>query len=198
MSVPHCSSPNCSLLQCMLQIKLMGTRDRAAEIDFSTISLEEEVESQLKEAAVISMGTEVSEADMLNIVALCDQVSVLLSLLDACCLQFPRVAALLHSPLTGLSCTQECPQHAQSMHFVNLHGRSLPTKNTLYRFSPDFLTLSPRQERVQSCLTLAAGPCHIACWRCPPRHSDPLLPICCRSFRYQTIAHSSQSTCGTG
>ena len=56
------------------QIKLMGTREKAADVDFSAISLEEEVESQLKEAAVISMGTEVSEADMLNIAALCDQV----------------------------------------------------------------------------------------------------------------------------
>lgn len=52
----------------------MGTREKAVDVDFSTISMEEEVESQLKEAAVISMGTEVSEADMLNIVALCDQV----------------------------------------------------------------------------------------------------------------------------
>lgn len=37
--------------------------------------LEEEVEAALKEAAVVSMGTEVSEHDMLNIGALCDQVS---------------------------------------------------------------------------------------------------------------------------
>ena len=57
-----------------LQIKLMTTRDKAAEIDFSQISLEEEVESQLKDAAVVSMGTEVSEEDMQNIIALCDQV----------------------------------------------------------------------------------------------------------------------------
>ena len=57
-----------------LQIRLMGTRDRAADTDFSAISLEEEVEAQLKEAAVVSMGTEVSEEDMLNILALCEQV----------------------------------------------------------------------------------------------------------------------------
>lgn len=63
----------------VLQIKLMGTREKAVDVDFSTISMEEEVESQLKEAAVISMGTEVSEADMLNIVALCDQVQCQIS-----------------------------------------------------------------------------------------------------------------------
>lgn len=55
-------------------IKLMGTRDKAADHDFSAIPLEEEVESRLKEVALISMGTEVSEEDMLNIMALCDQV----------------------------------------------------------------------------------------------------------------------------
>jgi hypothetical protein len=55
------------------QVKLMGTRERAADLDFSAVSLEEEVEAELKEAAVISMGTEISEADLLNIMALCDQ-----------------------------------------------------------------------------------------------------------------------------
>lgn len=64
--------PHCVLFA--VQIRLMGTRDKAADMDFSEIPLEEEVESQLKEAAVISMGTEVSEEDMLNIIALCDQV----------------------------------------------------------------------------------------------------------------------------
>ena len=32
------------------------------------------MESELKEAAIISMGTEISETDLLNISALCDQV----------------------------------------------------------------------------------------------------------------------------
>jgi nucleolar protein 58 len=41
--------------------------------DFEQI-LVEEVESEMKEAAVISMGTEVSDHDMLNIKSLCDQV----------------------------------------------------------------------------------------------------------------------------
>ncbi|KAH9307437.1 hypothetical protein KI387_035348, partial [Taxus chinensis] len=54
-------------------VKLMGSRTNAANLDFSEI-LPEEVESELKEAAVISMGTEVSEHDMINIKALCDQV----------------------------------------------------------------------------------------------------------------------------
>ncbi|KAI8472473.1 MAG: MAR-binding protein [Monoraphidium minutum] len=54
-------------------IKLMGTRDRSAGLDFSGV-LEEEVEAALKEAAQISMGTEISAEDLENIQALSDQV----------------------------------------------------------------------------------------------------------------------------
>jgi nucleolar protein 58 len=57
-------------------VKLMGARVNAADLDFSGI-LQEEVESEMKEAAVISMGTEVSDHDMLNIKSLCDQVIAL-------------------------------------------------------------------------------------------------------------------------
>jgi hypothetical protein len=51
----------------------MGTREKAAETDFSGVPLEEEVEEELKESAVISMGTEISPVDLLNIISLCDQ-----------------------------------------------------------------------------------------------------------------------------
>lgn len=54
-------------------VKLMGTREAAAGIDFSGV-LEEEVEAGLKEAARVSMGTEISTEDLENISALCDQV----------------------------------------------------------------------------------------------------------------------------
>ncbi|CAO2837152.1 unnamed protein product [Amaranthus hypochondriacus] len=54
-------------------VKLMGNRVNAAALDFSEI-LPEEVEAELKEASVISMGTEVSDLDLINIKELCDQV----------------------------------------------------------------------------------------------------------------------------
>eukprot|EP00249_Psilotum_nudum_P020739 c27826_g1_i1 orf=144-1847(+) len=54
-------------------VKLTGSRANACNLDYSGIILED-VESELKEAALISMGTEVSEHDMTNIKALCDQV----------------------------------------------------------------------------------------------------------------------------
>merc|ERR1712073_256127 len=54
-------------------VELMGTRDNAKNMDLSDI-LPEEVEEKVKEAAEISMGTEISDIDMFNIKHLCDQV----------------------------------------------------------------------------------------------------------------------------
>uniref|UniRef100_A0A1J3DP86 Nucleolar protein 58 n=1 Tax=Noccaea caerulescens TaxID=107243 RepID=A0A1J3DP86_NOCCA len=54
-------------------VKLMGNRINAAKLDFSEV-LADNVEAELKEASVISMGTEVSDLDLLHIRELCDQV----------------------------------------------------------------------------------------------------------------------------
>jgi nucleolar protein 58 len=54
-------------------VKKMGTRDKAAEHDFSDI-VPTEMEDMMKEAAVVSMGTEISEEDVNHIHELCDQV----------------------------------------------------------------------------------------------------------------------------
>lgn len=54
-------------------IKLVGTRDQMSTSDLSDI-LPEDVEEKVKEAAEISMGTEISEEDVLNIQCLCDEI----------------------------------------------------------------------------------------------------------------------------
>lgn len=54
-------------------VKKLGSRQNAISIDLSDI-LPEELAKELKEAAQISMGTEVSDEDIENISALCDQV----------------------------------------------------------------------------------------------------------------------------
>ncbi|XP_052235582.1 nucleolar protein 58-like isoform X2 [Dreissena polymorpha] len=54
-------------------VKHMGFRTNAATTDFSKI-LPEEVEKEVKDAAEISMGTEISDEDILNVTYLCDQV----------------------------------------------------------------------------------------------------------------------------
>lgn len=54
-------------------VKLVGTRENMATSDLSDI-LPEDVEEKVKEAAEISMGTEVSDDDILNIQTLCDEI----------------------------------------------------------------------------------------------------------------------------
>jgi nucleolar protein 58 len=51
----------------------MGVRSSCHNLDFSDI-LPQEIESQLKEAAEVSMGTEIASEDVDNIKQLCDQV----------------------------------------------------------------------------------------------------------------------------
>jgi nucleolar protein 58 len=50
-----------------------GMRSNAAAADLSAV-LPEELEAEVKELAEISMGTEISDDDLENIVYLCDQV----------------------------------------------------------------------------------------------------------------------------
>lgn len=54
-------------------IKAMGMRTRCPQTELSTI-LDDETESELREAALVSMGTEISDEDLTNIRQLCDQV----------------------------------------------------------------------------------------------------------------------------
>merc|ERR1719251_38210 len=54
-------------------VEVMGMRDNAKSTDLSDV-LPEEVEEKVKEAAEISMGTEISDEDILNIKHLCQQV----------------------------------------------------------------------------------------------------------------------------
>jgi len=54
-------------------VELMGVRENAKSTDLSDV-LPEEIEEKVKEAAEISMGTEISEEDIMNINHLCQQV----------------------------------------------------------------------------------------------------------------------------
>lgn len=59
----------------MKTIPCAGDKVNAAKCDLSKI-LPEEVEQEVKDAAEISMGTEISEDDIMNIKFLCEQVCV--------------------------------------------------------------------------------------------------------------------------
>ena len=67
-------SDNVAYAKC---VRLMGSRDAAAATDFSGVPLDEDVEARLREAAAVSMGTEISGTDLANVAALCDQVVAL-------------------------------------------------------------------------------------------------------------------------
>lgn len=54
-------------------IKLMGFRTNAATTDLSSV-VPEDIEAAVKEAAEVSMGTEISDEDIENIRYLCDQI----------------------------------------------------------------------------------------------------------------------------
>ena len=55
-------------------VQRMGMRINCKNCDFSDILGDETMEETLKKTAETSMGTEISEADLANIVSLCDQV----------------------------------------------------------------------------------------------------------------------------
>ena len=105
----------------------MGTREAAPNVDFSTIQLDQDVEDQVREAAVVSMGTEISFEDMTNIVELCDQARLQACKLaqppacctNACmhaaiCLQarkYKQLPAEPHSDAAAAACGFEGEQH---------------------------------------------------------------------------------------
>ena len=55
------------------QIKLIQFRENAQSVDMSSI-LSEDLEENLKQASITSMGTEISQDDMNNITDLCTQL----------------------------------------------------------------------------------------------------------------------------
>lgn len=61
---------NLQYAQCVLK---MGMRTQVKSLDFSDI-LSEDVEASMREVCEVSMGTDISEEDVTNISALCDQV----------------------------------------------------------------------------------------------------------------------------
>lgn len=59
-------------------VKLIGMRTNVKDSDLSTIGVPEEIEKEVKTAAEISMGTEITEEDLENILVLCDRVKELM------------------------------------------------------------------------------------------------------------------------
>merc|ERR1712003_210760 len=55
-------------------VKLMGFKTKAKDVNFGKVGVPEEIASEVKTAAETSMGTEVTDEDLANIMTLCERV----------------------------------------------------------------------------------------------------------------------------
>merc|ERR1711879_1091752 len=55
-------------------VKLMGFKTKAKDTDFSAVAVPDEIATEVRAAAETSMGTEITEEDISNILTLCDRV----------------------------------------------------------------------------------------------------------------------------
>merc|ERR1712003_350241 len=55
-------------------VKLMGLKTKAKDSDFGKVGVPDEIAAEVKAAAETSMGTEITEEDLANIMVLCDRV----------------------------------------------------------------------------------------------------------------------------
>eukprot|EP00401_Gymnodinium_catenatum_P015720 CAMPEP_0117546594 /NCGR_PEP_ID=MMETSP0784-20121206/46685_1 /TAXON_ID=39447 /ORGANISM="" /LENGTH=494 /DNA_ID=CAMNT_0005343465 /DNA_START=81 /DNA_END=1562 /DNA_ORIENTATION=+ len=55
-------------------VKLIGLKSKAKDVDFSEIGVPDEIAGEVKAAAETSMGTEITEEDLANIMTLCERV----------------------------------------------------------------------------------------------------------------------------
>jgi nucleolar protein 58 len=55
-------------------VKLIGFRSKAKEADFSIVAVPEEIAAEVKQSAETSMGTEITDEDLANIMTLCERV----------------------------------------------------------------------------------------------------------------------------
>merc|ERR1712226_682944 len=52
----------------------MGFKSKAKDVDFGAVSVPDEIAAEVKQAAETSMGTEITEEDLANIMTLCERV----------------------------------------------------------------------------------------------------------------------------
>ncbi|KAL3156979.1 Nucleolar protein 58 [Trebouxia sp. C0009 RCD-2024] len=178
-------------------IKLMGTRENAAERDFSGIPLEEEEESHLKDAAVISMGTEISAEDMMNIEALCDQVIALAEyrgqLFDYLKSRMQAIAPNL-TVLVGELVGARLIAHAGSL--INLAKHPASTVQILGAEKALFRALKTKHETPKYGLIYHASLIGQAAPKFKGKISRVLAAKCSLSIRVDALGESADATIG--
>ncbi|DBA95235.1 TPA: Nucleolar protein 58 [Trebouxia sp. C0006] len=178
-------------------IKLMGTRENAAAQDFSGIPLEEEEESHLKDAAVISMGTEISVEDMMNIEALCDQVIALAEyrgqLFDYLKSRMQAIAPNL-TVLVGELVGARLIAHAGSL--LNLAKHPASTVQILGAEKALFRALKTKHETPKYGLIYHASLIGQAAPKFKGKISRVLAAKCSLSIRVDALGESADATIG--
>eukprot|EP00850_Spirogloea_muscicola_P007050 SM000034S12804 [mRNA] locus=s34:812893:816310:- [translate_table: standard] len=177
-------------------VRLMGPRTSAASMDFSEV-LSEEVEVDMKEAAVISMGTEVSEQDMANIVALCEQVISLAEyraqLYDYLRSRMAAIAPNL-TVLVGELVGARLIAHAGSL--INLAKFPASTVQILGAEKALFRALKTKHETPKYGLIYHASLIGQAPPKLKGKISRSLAAKCALSIRIDALAESSEPTIG--
>ncbi|GBG89864.1 hypothetical protein CBR_g49712 [Chara braunii] len=177
-------------------VKFMGTRENAASLDFSGI-IAEEVESELKDAAVISMGTEVSEQDMENIMALCDQVIALseyrAQLFDYLRSRMSAIAPNL-TVLVGELVGARLIAHAGSL--INLAKHPASTVQILGAEKALFRALKTKHETPKYGLIYHASLVGQAAAKYKGKISRVLAAKCALSARVDALGESQEATIG--
>jgi|TARA_B110000003_G_scaffold164156_1_gene164108 nucleolar protein 58 len=176
--------------------KLMGDRAKAAGIDFSGI-LDEDVEQEVKDAAIISMGTEISEEDLSNIGQLADQVISLseyrAQLYDYLKARMNAIAPNL-TVLVGELVGARLISHAGSL--MNLAKHPASTVQILGAEKALFRALKTKHETPKYGLIYHASLIGQAAPKFKGKISRVLAAKCALSIRVDALGESSEATIG--
>ncbi|OUS45775.1 hypothetical protein BE221DRAFT_115779 [Ostreococcus tauri] len=176
--------------------KLMGDRANAANLDFSGI-LDEDVEQEVKDAAIISMGTEISEEDLSNIGQLADQVIALseyrAQLYDYLKARMNAIAPNL-TVLVGELVGARLISHAGSL--MNLAKHPASTVQILGAEKALFRALKTKHETPKYGLIYHASLIGQAAPKFKGKISRVLAAKCALSIRVDALGESSEATIG--
>uniref|UniRef100_A0A6U3FQT3 Nop domain-containing protein n=1 Tax=Mantoniella antarctica TaxID=81844 RepID=A0A6U3FQT3_9CHLO len=183
-------------MQYAKSVMQMGDRATAAEHDFSGI-LDEDVEQDLKDAAVISMGTEISVDDLDNIKQLADQVVSLseyrIQLYDYLKSRMNAIAPNL-TVLVGELVGARLISHAGSL--INLAKHPASTVQILGAEKALFRALKTKHETPKYGLIYHASLIGQAAPKFKGKISRVLAAKCALSIRVDALGEGSEATIG--
>jgi nucleolar protein 58 len=175
----------------------LGDRATAAQHDFSAAGLDEDIEQELKDAAIISMGTEVSPDDLANIKQLAEQVVSLseyrIQLYDYLKSRMQAIAPNL-TVLVGELVGARLISHAGSL--INLAKHPASTIQILGAEKALFRALKTKHETPKYGLIYHASLIGQAAPKFKGKISRVLAAKCALSIRVDALGESSEASIG--